>query len=142
MDELECEVLDVVLSSEEEARRLLDAEAIQAVKYRGEAEDTEEIKALQAKVEEQKAKIDAYVKDHTVRNFSYTAITCRKCESKLAKDYLKDDICPLCGADLRVQSVIDAENALRDKLAELERKLAEARFVNRMLNAPVLVMKK
>lgn len=56
-------------------------------------------------------------------------ISCKNCESKLNKKYLKDNKCPVCGKDLRPKSTLARINSLYNKYdvlaKEYDKKLAE-----------------
>ena len=127
--------IEAVLMSREEAERVLDAAgANNAVRFIREAEASEEEKRLAAAVEETKQRLAKYVEEHSVKTFLAKSIGCKKCGSQLAKEYLKDDICPLCGNDLRAASTIEGEQKIKAKIAELEAALDKERRINHLLN--------
>ena len=128
---------DVVVNSREDAEKILGACCIVAISYRGDADDTEEIKTLRAKIGDMQEKIKKYVEEHSVKTFSAKNIGCKKCGSSLAKDYLKSDICPLCGNDLRAASTIEGETALKQKLEAMEAQLSDLVKVNNIMNGKV-----
>ena len=51
-------------------------------------------------------------------------ISCRTCKSKIATHYIRSNLCPVCGADLRPATTIARETAAKAKAEELEKKLA------------------
>lgn len=51
-------------------------------------------------------------------------ISCRACKSKIATHYIRSNLCPVCGADLRPATTIARETAAKAKAEELEKKLA------------------
>ena len=128
---------DVVVNSREDAEKILGACCIVAISYRGDAEDTEEIKTLRAKIADMQEKIKKYIEEHSVKTFSAKNIGCKKCGSSLAKDYLKSDVCPLCGNDLRAASTIEGETALKQKLEAMEAQLSDLVKVNNIMNGKV-----
>ena len=128
---------DVVVNSREDAEKILGACCIVAISYRGDAEDTEEIKTLRAKIADMQEKIKKYIEEHSVKTFSAKNIGCKKCGSSLAKDYLKSDVCPLCGNDLRATSTIEGEIALKQKLEAMEAQLSDLVKVNNIMNGKV-----
>ena len=135
-------VQDVVVLNEEDARLILEAEEIPSIKYICEAEDTEEINQMAAKLADMESRLVKYIEDHSVKTFSAKNIGCKKCGSSLAKEYLKSDICPLCGADLRSQTTIDGENQMKAKIDELKKKIMEARAANKLLHGEIKVLEK
>lgn len=42
-------------------------------------------------------------------------ITCKRCNSKLSKEYLKSNFCPVCHADLRPDHILNSIRAAKDK---------------------------
>jgi|GEM_PF-895217 len=49
-------------------------------------------------------------------------ISCRHCGSKISRDYLKTNYCPVCHADMRPKSTLDAISSKKKKAEELEEK--------------------
>ena len=83
-------------------------------KFKGEAPENDVTNRLQSKVQEAEERLKKYVEEHSVRTFLAKNIGCKKCGSQLAREFLKDDTCPLCGNDLRSQSTIEAEQKLKE----------------------------
>ena len=135
-------VQDVVVLNEEDARLILSAEEIPSIKYMCEAEDTDEINQMTAKLADMESRLVKYIEDHSVKTFSAKNIGCKKCGSSLAKEYLKSDVCPLCGTDLRSQSTIDGENQMKAKIDELKKRILEARAANKLLHGEIKVLEK
>lgn len=49
-------------------------------------------------------------------------ISCRHCGSKISRDYLKTNYCPVCHADMRPRSTLDSISSKKKKAEELEEK--------------------
>lgn len=127
---LECyEVFPFIVSNRKEAEEVLDVVyAGTAVPYYETFEPSDLFMNAKEKRKEAEDKLEQYRKERSVLNYQSKTIGCRNCNSSLAKEYLKDDVCPVCGSDLRSQSAVDGEAQLKDKLREaeaLERGLAE-----------------
>ncbi len=76
-----------------------------------------------------------YDEKHSIKNLSSKLISCKNCESKLAKDFLKGNKCPVCGKDLRSQYILDRIKKYDDdykkvnkQLIEIEQKRNKKRF--------------
>lgn len=136
-DVVSTSLLDVVVNSREDAEKIVGSFYITAISYRGEAEDTEEIKVLRVKVSEMQERIKKFAEENSVKTFTSKTIGCKKCGSSLAKDYLKSDICPLCGNDLRSPTTIERENALKQKVELMEKQLEDMVYANRILNGKI-----
>lgn len=52
-------------------------------------------------------------------------ITCRTCESKIAKKYIKTNYCPVCNNDMRTKSLIDKNNKLINEYEKVGLKLSK-----------------
>lgn len=69
-------------------------------------------------------KVDYIDSNHvTARKSAY--IGCPHCKSKLSREYLKRDACPLCGTDLRSDTVKERIKGYDAKIAELKKRLAD-----------------
>ena len=44
---------------------------------------------------------DKFAEEHSIHMLSANLVTCTNCESKIAKDYVEGEMCPVCGNDLR-----------------------------------------
>ena len=61
------------------------------------------------------------MKAHDLSTFKSVLITCKKCGSKLNKDYLKKSCCPLCKNDLRSNTVKAASDRYEEKIRKLKK---------------------
>lgn len=120
----------------EELLSLVDRKA--AVAFYDETPDSEDVTAAVGKVRDLEEKLTRYTEEKSVKNFQAKNITCRFCGSSLAKDYLKNDICPVCEHDLRVQTVIDGELQLKQKIEDAKCALELQKDINRLKNGKVL----
>ena len=59
------------------------------------------------------------------KEFKAQLTTCKHCGSKLNKDYLKSNFCPLCHADMRSQTILDNLQKLKDKRDALDQKIRD-----------------
>lgn len=101
-----------------------DDHAVRYYDY-SEAKETKKIQDMKKRAEELAAKIGEYAREHTVRNFKANLIGCAKCGSRVSREYLRSDRCPVCGGDLRSESVIAGEKALYAKRAKLWENIKE-----------------
>ena len=83
-----------------------------------------------AKVDEYEAKIKEltkaymeYKKEHSVKTFQAEFIGCKKCGSRLSKQHLRDDQCPLCHADLRSQTTLDKIKWYQEKIQDYHNRI-------------------
>ncbi len=83
------------------------------------AEITPKIKELQNKHAAIILKIGEYEKQHSVKNLKAAFIGCPECGSKLAKDRLHSEFCPLCRTDLRSKTTLDTLAGYRQKQSDL-----------------------
>ena len=73
------------------------------------------------RLQSEEDKYAAYIKAHDLSTFKSVLITCKKCGSKLNKDYLKRSCCPLCKNDLRSNSVKAASDRYEEKIRKLKK---------------------
>lgn len=57
------------------------------------------------------------------RNHASAFIGCKKCGSKISRDYLRSNFCPICHCDLRPSSTLTRIQSLKDKVQELQNAL-------------------
>ncbi len=67
-----------------------------------------------------------YDDKHSIKNLSSKLITCKHCESKLAKDFLqRNNRCPVCGKDLRSQYILDRIKKYDEDYKKIDKQLFE-----------------
>ena len=113
-------------SSIEEAREYIEERsncsfylqiAVPVYKYNS----NEKLKELQDKLEAAKAELEKAKKPYySVDTVKAKYVGCKHCGSKLAVSYIKSNKCPLCGEDLRPQSVQDKMKRLAARVKKLE----------------------
>lgn len=77
------------------------------------------------RIEKIRARQHEYKDQNSVRNRVATYIGCPNCGSKLKKEYLRNEYCPLCRADLRSKTVLNKLGEYEAKVYELEEKYKE-----------------
>ncbi len=103
-----------------------------------EVENTsKEFKQNSEKLKKLHEKIHDYTVTHTIRDLKAARITCKKCNSVLAREYLiksetgyiadDENKCPLCGNDLRPEYVLKKLEKLNNKAEMLWIKRAKIR---------------
>lgn len=110
--------------------------------YRAVADESDDMQKLSAKIADVKAQMEKFLKEKSVRSFAAKTIGCKKCGSQLAKEYLKDDCCPLCGNDLRAASTIAAEADYRQRIASMEEELEGLGMLNQVRNGKICYLLK
>lgn len=73
------------------------------------------------KIHDTREKMIEYNKSHTVRDFKAEYIGCPSCGSKLKRELLRSDLCPLCHTDMRSKTVLDNIARYNSKIKDLER---------------------
>lgn len=84
---------------------------------------TAKIIELRNKISENNKKKIEYIKENSVKNQKAAYIGCRSCGSKLNKDKLRGESCPLCYSDLRSATVLNRINGFDKKKDELLSKI-------------------
>lgn len=70
---------------------------------------------LWAKRDEMEKKYLSSSRSFYFSNHKSSTVTCKKCGSRITLSYLRGNICPVCRADLRPETVIDKENSYKQK---------------------------
>ena len=82
------------------------------------AKETKKMAGLKERGAELTNRLVEFEKAHSVRQFKAEYIGCQNCGSKVAKKYLRSDRCPVCGTDLRSDSVLGKIKEYNDKIAK------------------------
>lgn len=102
------------LNSYEEAQKFInehdngnyDDHAVRYYDYRN-VPDSAKVKKIQEQIQElRKAKAE-WIRSHSVKVQKAQYIGCPKCGSKLSKEHLRGESCPLCGKDLRSGYILE-----------------------------------
>ena len=98
-----------------------------AVRYKryASAKKTKKIEEYERKVAELEEGKRKYERDHSVKTLQATHIGCNFCGSKLYRQLLRSETCPLCGKDLRSKTTLDKLQWFDDKRAYYENRIAE-----------------
>lgn len=83
--------------------------------------DTTAMKNIQRRITETEEKLKNYDKSHSVTTFKAEYVGCPECGSKLKRDLLKKDFCPLCKADMRSKTTKETLEGYRVKIKDLEK---------------------
>lgn len=132
---LPCSLLDALFLNKLHAIDVLEhvGESV-VVKFLDKAEDSDDMKKIQSKIEDVKVQLDKFRKERSVRSYQAKTIGCKKCGSQLAREFLKDDKCPLCGNDLRPASTIEQEAAFLARIDAYQKELTELEMINQVRN--------
>ena len=87
--------------------------------------NTKKIDELEAKIKETLDKKNEYVSAHSIKNFKASYVGCSKCGSKLSREYLKGNRCPLCGSDLRAESTLERIASFDKRIKEYNAKIQQ-----------------
>ena len=70
---------------------------------------------------------DKFEAEHSIHVLAAKLITCTKCDSRIAKDWVEGELCPVCGNDLRSAYIPEQIATYEAKMAELREEHAQAR---------------
>lgn len=80
---------------------------------------TKKIETLEQRIAENTIKLNEYVKAHSIKTFKAAYIGCSCCGSRLNKELLKNNRCPVCFEDLRAKSTLERIEGFKKKEKEL-----------------------
>ena len=83
---------------------------------------------VKKKSQEWKSRKNAYIEEHSIHKRASNFIGCPKCGSKLNRDHINGEKCPLCGTDLRSKSTIDKIKWYNKKIKECSEKYRQKVF--------------
>lgn len=97
-----------------------------AVKYREyqPIEPSATLLALQKRWKAENEKKSAYEQAHSVRSFKAEFVGCPSCGSKLKKDLLRGESCPLCRTELRSKTTMETLARYESNLRDLSKKIS------------------
>lgn len=70
---------------------------------------------------------DKFETEHSIHTLSAKLITCTKCDSRIAKDWVEGEVCPVCENDLRSAYIPEQIATYEAKMEELRGDYAQAR---------------
>lgn len=92
------------------------------VKYRDYAKvkPTKQMDAVEKRIADVRRRRREYAELHMPSRVKAKYIGCTNCGSKIAKEYLKGVLCPICRKDLRSKTTIEKLKGYDEKIAQLE----------------------
>ena len=110
---------------EQHDRGWYDQLAVKFRKVNKEALTTATYTKLVDRLREEEAKLESYTKQHSTKTFKSQFIGCGNCGSKLNREFLRTEKCPLCGTDLRGKTTLDTIERYKTNIKELQKKIRE-----------------
>jgi len=130
--------------TEEQAREFIEAHDQgfyddHAVRFKdySKAVKTAKMAEYAMKIEELIKAKKEYIAEHSVHTFQAKHIGCPKCGSKLNKDYLSGERCPLCRTDLRSKTTLDKIKWYEDKIDDYHKRYS-AEMMKQKKNAKIM----
>lgn len=126
---------DVFCYSRKDAEKwIFDHESMRnpdhAVRYYAE---TAEMKKIKKEIQKRKEEKEKYIADNSIKKRVSAYIGCQNCGSKLNKELLKGEKCPVCGSDLRSKTTLNRIDSYDKRIKNLEKKYKEAEKKQRNL---------
>lgn len=82
---------------------------------------TKKMQDLDRRIKELEQKISDYATEHSVLKFKAEFVGCPCCGSKLKREMLKSDNCPLCHTDMRSNTTLTTLKGYKDKIRDLKK---------------------
>lgn len=82
--------------------------------------ETSKMKKIKERIEAEEKKYEEYAAKHSVLTFKAAYISCPMCGSKLNREYLKNDMCPICRADMRSDTTQKTLARYTERIRELK----------------------
>lgn len=90
--------------------------------------NTKKIDDLEAKIKETQVKKKEYETAHSIKAQKATLIGCPECGSKLNKERMRGERCPLCNTDLRSPTILERLASFDSRVKEYRKKIEEERL--------------
>lgn len=94
------------------------------VHYR-DLQSSKKLSDLKTRREKELEKMQAYENAYGISSFSAKFVGCAECGSKLSKEHLRGNRCPVCGTDLRSKTTLDTLKRYQTKIRELAKAARE-----------------
>ena len=85
---------------------------------------TKKAEELQRRIQATQEQAEKYARENSIHTHKSEFRGCKKCGSKLAVSYVKGEFCPLCGTDLRSETVVKMLKGYETKIKQLTKELA------------------
>lgn len=123
---------DKVFDTSEEAREYINAHdngwydgiAVKFLSFDG-VEASAKVKEYRAKIADTAQKKREYINAHSVKTQKAAYIGCPSCGSRLNKEKLRGESCPLCYTDLRSASTLERIASFDKKVQDYEKKITQ-----------------
>ena len=110
-----------------------------AVRYRQcDGKKTASLKKAEEKADAAKGKFADLNNKFHFADIKAAFIGCRNCGSKISREYLEDNYCPICDSDMRPQSTLDALERYKENLHKANALLFEERKKNLAKNGKTM----
>lgn len=96
-----------------------------------EVKPTKKMEQIQNRIGETQKKAREYIMTHSVKNLKASFIGCPTCGSKLCRERMHSECCPLCNTDLRSETTREKIKEYQEKIRVLSDQLKSERFANK-----------
>lgn len=86
---------------------------------------TKHLSSLKERMDRETDKMNTYAKEHSVSEFKASYVSCPKCGSKINKDYIGYDRCPLCKTDLRSETTKKTIARYKNNIIQLKKQIKD-----------------
>ncbi len=100
-------------------------------------EPTATMLRIDDRIKRMREQCEKYTREHSIHTLSAKLITCTKCDSRIAKDWMQGEYCPVCGNDLRSPYIPAQIDTYNEKIAELQAEYDQTRdrLINKSINS-------
>ena len=89
------------------------------------------MEAIRIRISEARRKLEVFLQTHSIQTQKAAYIGCQKCGSKLKKELLRGERCPLCGTDLRSTTTLQRIEGYQAKIRALEEEYQQEECKNK-----------
>ena len=106
--------------------------AVKFLEYPDNIEPSKKMLSLKERYEKEIAKACDYTEKHSIKTFKAALVGCPNCGSKLNKDFVVGEKCPLCKTDLRSKTTLETLAKYKQNAEELQKQYQEEEKKNKL----------
>jgi transcription initiation factor IIE alpha subunit len=91
------------------------------------AKATKKMEDIEGRITKEQTKLKVYDETNNVSKFKANLISCPQCSSKVNKQYIRKNFCPVCRSDMRSVTVKNTIKKYHDNIKKFQKELAEER---------------
>lgn len=93
-----------------------------AVKYKIGIQPSPKMISLEKRLKEKRERLKTYKKEQNQKKFDADFVSCTHCKSRINRTFITPPLCPVCGEDMRSDTVVKTLTTLEETVKDLKKK--------------------